>query len=116
MKKAFSICFALFVLTGPAQAMPVSEVMDLRDRAQTGNFEARAAWSALVFYLQGVTEGIVASHKDAKTEGRATGFCPPANHSSDLGQIFTALELANSPTTSVAEAILANFQEQFPCY
>ena len=112
-----SALFALALVWGtPAAAMTVADVMDVRDRAQTGQFEARAAWSAMTFYLQGLTEGIVASHKEAAEAGRPTAFCPPSGQGSDLSQIFTALELAESKSTSAADAILANFIEQYPCY
>ncbi|MEM6852569.1 MAG: hypothetical protein AAF527_12625 [Pseudomonadota bacterium] len=119
MKRVLAAGAAWMLAFGPAAAEPVTvrEVLEARMSAASGAFGARAEWGALVFYLQGVIEGVAAAQLQAKDIEAEPIFCPPPGKGYSIEEAVALLEAAaeDNDNQPAAAALLKGYAKALPC-
>lgn len=116
MKFVFLVLMVSVSCVAQANTLTVGDAVGIKERASTGSFSGRAEMNGLVFYLQGVVEGIVSYQKALERQGKITVFCP--NDSSlSLNDIFNTLDKVDERKRNepVYDVILNEFSAAYPC-
>lgn len=109
-----------FCMTGAsvsAAQITVAQALQLKEKAGSGAFAARAEWNAFTYYLQGLAEGAAAYQIGLTTNDQKTLFCPHRTKSFSSDEMFEFLSAAarTSPGRPAAVVILEGYSEKYPC-